>query len=102
VREVDCAARYGGEELAVVLPQMGLEGAEAVAERMRVAIAGLQVPTADGGTLSVTASVGVAAIERESLTYEDLIASADAALYQAKRAGKNRVVVYDTRGAVQR
>jgi diguanylate cyclase (GGDEF)-like protein len=100
VREVDLAARYGGEELAVVLPQMGLEGARAVAERMRMAITGVRVPTPDGGTLSVTASLGVAAIDRASSTYDDLIAAADAALYRAKRTGKNRVVVHEAPGAV--
>ena len=91
-RELDTAARYGGEELAVVLPQTDASGAELLADRMRAAIASLQVPSVGGnGALSVTASFGVAAIPESALDRDGLIAAADAALYAAKRAGKNRV-----------
>jgi diguanylate cyclase (GGDEF)-like protein len=92
IRELDTAARYGGEELAVILPQTGASGAELLAERMRAAVASLQVPRVGGrGTLSVTASFGVAAMPDSALDRDGLIAAADAALYAAKRAGKNRV-----------
>ena len=85
-------ARYGGEELAVVLPQTDAAGAELLAERMREAIEALQVPRmGGGGTLSVTASFGVAGGAGERADRGELIAAADAALYRAKRAGKNRV-----------
>jgi diguanylate cyclase (GGDEF)-like protein len=91
-RELDTAARYGGEELAVILPQTDASGAELLAERMRAAIASLQVPSVGGnGALSVTASFGVAAIPESALDRGGLIAAADTALYAAKRAGKNRV-----------
>jgi diguanylate cyclase (GGDEF)-like protein len=91
-RELDTAARYGGEELAVILPQTDASGAELLAERMRAAIASLQVPSVGGnGALSVTASFGVAAIPENALDRGGLIAAADTALYAAKRAGKNRV-----------
>ena len=91
-RELDTTARYGGEELAVILPQTDATGAALLAERMRAAIASLQVPSVGGGgALSVTASFGVAAMPESALDRGGLIAAADAALYAAKRAGKNRV-----------
>ena len=91
-RDIDEPARYGGEELAVILPQTDLNGAELAAERMRLAIEDLRIPALSGGdTLSVTASFGVAALPATAQDRESLIAEADAALYRAKRAGKNRV-----------
>jgi diguanylate cyclase (GGDEF)-like protein len=91
-RDIDVPARYGGEELAVILPQTDLSGAELLAERMRSAIAGLRIKRLDGaGALSITASFGVAALPQSAVDKEALIAAADAALYRAKRAGKNRV-----------
>ena len=88
-READTPARYGGDELAVILPRTPLEGAFAIAERVRTAIESLRLPRPDGeDPLEVTASIGVSA----SLTgdKEALILDADRALYEAKRAGKNR------------
>jgi diguanylate cyclase (GGDEF)-like protein len=90
-REVDEPARYGGEELAVALQQTDLDGAEAIGERVRTAVAALAVPRLDGrGTLRVTVSCGVAASADGDPSA--LVAAADAALYAAKRAGKNRTV----------
>ena len=90
-REVDHPARYGGEELAVILPHTDLEGAYAIAERIRVAIESLRVPRIDSqGSLRITASLGVAtSVDADK---DALIAEADAALYEAKRQGKNRTV----------
>jgi diguanylate cyclase (GGDEF)-like protein len=91
-RDVDAPARYGGEELAVVVPGTDVEGAVQLAERMREAIERMQLPgVGGGGSLRVTASFGVAAIPESALDGASLIAAADAALYRAKRAGKNRV-----------
>jgi diguanylate cyclase (GGDEF)-like protein len=91
-RDIDEPARYGGEELAVILPQTNLSGSELLAERMRATIADLHIKRLDGnGTLQVTASFGVAALPESAARKESLIAAADAALYRAKRAGKNRV-----------
>ena len=91
-RGVDEPARYGGEEFAVALPETGLEGALDLAERVRVRIESEQVPRAGGaGAVSVTASVGAASMPGSADGAEALIAAADAALYEAKRAGKNRV-----------
>ena len=93
-REIDEPARYGGEEMAVALPQTGLQGAYEFAERVRQRIASLELPRVDGdGTLRVTASFGVAALPHSSRRDKDaLVAAADAALYRAKRSGKNRTV----------
>lgn len=90
-REVDYPARYGGEEMALILPHTDLEGTYAIAERIRTAIEALRIPRIDqSGTLRVTASVGVVASSEGSK--DGLIADADAALYEAKRQGKNRTV----------
>jgi len=91
-RELDTVARYGGEELAVVLPQTDAGGAALLAERMREAIENLHVPRVGGkGTISVTASFGVASAPADAVDRSELIAAADAALYAAKGGGKNRV-----------
>ncbi|MEA2391154.1 MAG: hypothetical protein QOK31_1263 [Solirubrobacteraceae bacterium] len=94
-REIDEPARYGGEEMAVTLPETDLEGAFNFGERVRVAVESLDVPLLDGsGQLSVTASVGVASAR--DVAKRDLVEAADRALYQAKRSGKNRTI----RGAI--
>jgi diguanylate cyclase (GGDEF)-like protein len=102
-RGVDEPARYGGEEFVVALPETGLEGALDLAERVRSRIASEQVPrVGGGGTISVTASVGVASIRGSVEGAEALIAAADAALYEAKRAGKNRVASAPVPGVADR
>jgi diguanylate cyclase (GGDEF)-like protein len=90
-READAPARYGGEELALILPHTDLEGAYAIAERVRTAIAALRIARLErDGILQVTASLGVAATTAGEK--DALIAEADSALYTAKRTGKNRTV----------
>jgi diguanylate cyclase (GGDEF)-like protein len=97
-RDADSPARYGGEELALILPHTDLEGAFAIAERIREAVEALRVARTDGGGfLRITASVGVtSSIVGDK---DRLIADADAALYEAKRRGKNCTVSAATRTA---
>jgi diguanylate cyclase (GGDEF)-like protein len=90
VRDVDLAGRWGGEEFVLVLPGTDLTGGAQLAERIRAALAGRTVLAVDGSPIPVTASFGVAAIP-PAKTASELFAAADAAMYQAKRAGKNRV-----------
>jgi diguanylate cyclase (GGDEF)-like protein len=90
-REGDEPARYGGEELAVVLADADAERAMAFAERVRRAIAALPIQDPEGRRLPVTVSVGVAVAGPDAATPEALIAAADAALYAVKQAGKNGV-----------
>lgn len=87
VREVDICARYGGEEFVLILPQCGRDGAIAVAERLREAIASTNLPKIG----QVTASVGVATYPSAAKSKEELIEMADRAMYLAKAAGRNRV-----------
>ena len=92
-RPGDLVARYGGEEFIAVLPQTSAELAQQAAERIRLAVQALQVRHESSDTAAVvTVSVGVAGAQAiQGKTESDLIAAADAALYQAKHAGRNRV-----------
>jgi diguanylate cyclase (GGDEF)-like protein len=90
VRDVDLAGRWGGEEFVLVLPGTDLIGGAQLAERIRLALSDRIVLAVDGTPISVTASFGVAATPPVR-TAPELIAAADAAMYRAKRAGKNRV-----------
>jgi diguanylate cyclase (GGDEF)-like protein len=90
LRETDLAVRFGGEEFVVVLPGSRLANASRTADAIRRAIEATEVTAPDGTTLVVTASFGVAEFPTYA-TADALLAAADAALYQAKRAGKNRV-----------
>nr|MBA2348462.1 GGDEF domain-containing protein [Solirubrobacterales bacterium] len=91
-REIDTPARYGGEELVMILPETDVEGAFQLAERVRLEIERLAVPTSDGGELRLTASFGVATQPGQGADARELVEAADAALYEAKAGGKNRTV----------
>ena len=90
VRQVDLAARYGGEEFAVIVPETDLDGAIDLAERLRKALESEEIVLQNGTRLSVTASFG-AVVKGDLPGGEKLVAAADERLYEAKRAGKNRV-----------
>jgi diguanylate cyclase (GGDEF)-like protein len=92
VREVDVVVRYGGEEFLLILPRTDRVGGQEVAERLRQRVGSDPVPTSDGA-VPVTVSVGVAELIPTDLVPKDLVARADAALYAAKSAGRDRVEV---------
>jgi diguanylate cyclase (GGDEF)-like protein len=90
LRNVDLAGRWGGEEFLLILPGTDLAGGAQVADRIRTALAGRIVISAEGEPIPITASFGVAATP-PATTATELFSAADAALYEAKRNGKNRV-----------
>jgi diguanylate cyclase (GGDEF)-like protein len=90
LREYDCVGRYGGEEFLVIAPRAIGRDAESLYERLRARIADAGITT-NAGIVSLTVSIGVAPGTGQS-TVDALIAAADAALYQAKADGRNRVV----------
>jgi diguanylate cyclase (GGDEF)-like protein len=101
LRANDAFGRFGGEEFSIVLPGCGLEAARQRAEQLRTAIAGIVVGSGGIGS-KVSASFGIAAAGSSGYELRQMLAHADAALYQAKRTGRNRVVVYDGSMEVQR
>lgn len=92
LRPYDAAGRLGGEEFLVVAPVSAPSDCAVLFERLRAETAQTAMPTRDGKTLSVTVSIGVAYTVGES-TPDEMVRTADAALYDAKRAGRDRVVV---------
>jgi diguanylate cyclase (GGDEF)-like protein len=96
LRAYDLAGRFGGEEFAILLPHAREVDALHVAERLRVHIAGLSIPVRDdesGPYVTLTISVGVAALDGAGRELTDMLAAADAALYHAKETGRNRTHV---------
>ncbi len=91
VRKMDMAARYGGEEFAVIAPECNLASASHVADRLRIAIAELSLTSPTGLPLRVTASIGVSYAHwpDHPKSDQEIIREADAALYEAKRNGRN-------------
>ncbi|MDO0790182.1 diguanylate cyclase [Xanthomonas campestris pv. campestris] len=99
-RGEDICCRYGGEELTIILPEVDLATASAMAEKLRAGIDGLQV-MADGVSLpKITASFGVATFPGHAGNAAQLLRKADEALYRAKQAGRNQVVSAVTPGSV--
>jgi diguanylate cyclase (GGDEF)-like protein len=102
-RETDIVARYGGEEFAIILPETTKRLAVEMAARLRLNIEASPVAMEDGSHHRITVSIGVATFPRDAWGLEALIEGADAALYQSKKAGRNRVTTYQpTESAVFR
>ncbi len=93
-RSIDFAARYGGEEFVIILPDTDCKNALTVAERLRKAVEDYVLELSDGTKVKVTISIGISCYPEDSKDRDDLLKKADIALYEAKRRGKNRVVLY--------
>jgi diguanylate cyclase (GGDEF)-like protein len=91
VRRIDTAARYGGDEFVVLLPETDPTGAHVLAEKVRIGVTELDVPVA-GTRLQPSISVGVVSFPDDGRTSDELMISADQAMYASKRGGKNRVM----------
>jgi diguanylate cyclase (GGDEF)-like protein len=91
VRKIDTAARYGGDEFVVLLPETDPTGAWVLAEKVRIGVTELDVRVA-GAEISTSISVGVVGFPDDGKTSDALMISADQAMYASKRGGKNRVM----------
>jgi diguanylate cyclase (GGDEF)-like protein len=102
LRDCDLCGRFGGEEFALLLPRTTVAQALEITQRIRQGISQLAVPRDGTAAIRVTISIGVAVSSQSRRTLDDLLAAADHALYQAKRSGRDRVVIYaDTRVPAQ-
>lgn len=100
LRPVDCVARYGGEEFAMILPETALPGAIQVAERLCRTIFESPLKIDTQQTINMSVSIGLAIFPEHASSGPELIALADRALYEAKRAGRNRVHMCATHAAI--
>jgi diguanylate cyclase (GGDEF)-like protein/PAS domain S-box-containing protein len=91
IKETDIIGRYGGEEIVILLPEVGLDIATGIAERVLNAIASKPMPLAESYELDITASLGVAARDANTSTLDILLNRADQAMYIAKHNGRNQV-----------
>jgi diguanylate cyclase (GGDEF)-like protein/PAS domain S-box-containing protein len=96
IRGEDIACRYGGEEFALILPEASIEGTRQRAEQLREGVKHLEVQHRGQSLGGVTLSVGVAMFPEHGTTADDILRAADAALYQAKATGRDRVVIWQT------
>jgi diguanylate cyclase (GGDEF)-like protein len=94
VRDVDTVARYGGEEFAVIFPEISGGAAKEVGERMRRAIENKPFTLPDGRQVGVTVSIGISCFPNCAADAQQAVNTADQALYMAKQAGRNRVLLY--------
>jgi diguanylate cyclase (GGDEF)-like protein len=95
LRASDVGGRYGGEEFMVLLFHVNAEGGALFAERWRAEVEETPIELDDGRSVGITLSVGVASYAPTFKDYGEFVAAADAALYRAKAAGRNRVAVYE-------
>lgn len=94
-RAIDRVCRYGGEEITIILPEIDLEAAANIAERLRVAVEAQSFDVNASAPLRITVSIGVASFPAQTNNAQALVAAADAALYIAKETGRNRTSRYE-------
>lgn len=95
MRETNLTARLGGEEFVVVLPDTGAKACQVVAERIRNAVAHMNMPQVNEKPLpNITVSLGIAVYPEHGATLEEMLQASDRALYESKRAGRNRATLY--------
>ncbi len=96
LRDADLIGRYGGEEFVVLLPVTNAQQAYLLAERIRAGAAEIRIETGDGSSATATLSIGIAEALRapQDKSVEDAIRRADEAMYAAKKAGRNRSVIF--------
>lgn len=93
MREIDLVARLGGEEFGILLPNTNVQLASKLAERVRLAVEKEHYQLNKNQNIKVTISIGVASLRRENETLENILKTADEAMYQAKNQGRNKVAV---------
>jgi len=94
MRETNLAARFGGEEFVILLPDTGAKACLVVAERIRQAVARMLVPPGTDKPLQLTVSLGIAVYPDHGQTLEEVLNACDKALYESKRSGRNRTTLY--------
>jgi diguanylate cyclase (GGDEF)-like protein len=96
MREIDTVARYGGEEFVIILPDTTAQGAQQVAQRLRRSVEQANFFAGSPDRIEhLTISIGIAMYSQDAQFKQDLIEASDSALYEAKSAGRNRVVLYE-------
>ena len=101
LRDIDIFGRWGGEEFIAALPHIDLRAARTTAERIREAVATHRFEAADFEPFSVTVSIGVTDISNGGIAHQHMIKFADTALYEAKKAGRNQVVIWNSAGGIR-
>ena len=95
-RASDVVCRFGGEEFAVILPETGLDGGKHFAEKMLQSVRDCEFNFDDGSKAKITASAGVSVYPSGGGTFDELVSTADQALYRAKKEGRDRACTQET------
>ena len=102
IRQSDVAIRFGGEEFVVLLPNTNIDGAVLIAKKLKEAIENIEIKIPNIDIIKFTVSIGISQCDcsKNAEVIDDLVHKADEALYEAKRAGRNKIVIYSTQTIV--